>query len=501
MFSPERRAKPPADSGALLEWVLDKDREVVYSLDENRRFRMVRGATARLWGYQNEELLGLDFVDMVMPKEQRTVLSAFDGHRRGRWSGQQETHFRKRDGSPIRMVWKLAEGPVDGAILGQAREFAVRKPRAESRAWEAVGAEAYQRALDEHAIVSLADAEGRILAVNDKFCELSGYGREELVGKDYRLVNSGHHAAPFFQDLWRAVKAGEVWKGEIRNRAKDGAHYWVATTVVPVPGPGGAPVYCIAIQADITALRTAEEAVRQVQKLESLKAFAGGAAHDFSNLITSILGNCHLGMREVDECSRVRAIFERIEKAADRGGEVTNQLLAYLGHSVAVMERVDLNGLVLGARELLQAMAPPGAALDFHLDPGGPLVLADPGQLLQVVRTLAVNAFEAVAPGCTVTVRTGREQLQGAWTSPLAPNLTAAPGAYGFLEVVDDGAGMTPEVLRKVFDPFFTTKFIGRGLGLPALVGIVRNHQGTVRIHSEPGRGTAVQVLLPAPPW
>ncbi|NTV73325.1 MAG: PAS domain S-box protein [Holophaga sp.] len=499
MFSLGRRAKSPADPGALLDWILDKDREVVYSLGADRRFRMVKGASSRLWGYGNEELLGKDFADMVVPRERRTVLSMFDGHMRGKVSGIHDSHFQKRDGTPIRMVWKLADGPTGDAILGEAREYAVRKPRTDAPSWAAVGMESYQRALDEHAIVSLADARGRILAVNDKFCDLSGYARSELLGRTYQLVNSRFHGAVFFQELWRTILAGQVWKGEIRNRAKGGEHYWVATTIVPVEGPGGAPGHFIAIQADVTALKAAEESLRETHKMESLKAFAGGVAHDFSNLLTAILGSCNLGVRDVHAESRARANFDRIEQAAMRGTDLTNQLMAYLGQTVSAMKRVDLNALVEDSRDFLMAMLPRSTRLEFHLDPAAPQVLADPNQLLQVVRTLAVNAFESLDPASSreVTIGTGREILDRRRESALAPDLGVGAGAYAFLEVRDTGVGMTQEVLRKIFDPFFTTKFIGRGLGLPAVAGIIRNHKGTVQIQSDPGRGTLVRVLLP----
>ncbi len=499
MFSLGRKAKSPADPGALLDWILDKDREVVYTLGADRRFRMVRGASSRLWGYGNEELLGKDFADMVVPRERRSVLSMFDGHMRGKVSGIHESHFQKRDGTPVRMVWKLADRPTGDAILGEAREYAVRKPRLDAPSWEAVGLESYRRALDEHAIVSLADVKGRLLAVNDKFCALSGYARSELLGRTFQLVNSRFHGAAFFQDLWRTILAGQVWKGEIRNRAKGGEPFWVATTIVPVPDPAGAPGHFIAIQADITALKGAEASLRETHKMESLKAFAGGVAHDFSNLLTAILGNCNLGVRDVHAESRARANFDRIEQAAMRGADLTNQLMAYLGQTVSALRAVDLNGLVEDARDLLTAMLPRNTRLEISLDPAAPRVRGDPSQLLQVVRALAVNAFEALDPASPheVAIRTGTGRLDPSRPAVPAPAPGAGENLYAFLEVRDTGEGMTAEVLRKAFDPFFTTKFIGRGLGLPAVAGIIGNHKGTVQIQSEPGRGTGVRVLLP----
>jgi signal transduction histidine kinase len=191
-----------------------------------------------------------------------------------------------------------------------------------------------------------------------------------------------------------------------------------------------------------------------------------------------------------------------VETAALRGSELTGQLKAYLGQTLYTLKQVDLNAVVEDAREYLLAVVPPDTRLEFELDPTAPKVLVDRSQLLQVVRILVVNAFESLEAGmaCTVTLRTGVESLTEPWESPIAPDLAAAPGEYAFLEVRDSGSGMAQEILRKIFDPFFTTKFLGRGLGLPAVAGIIRNHKGTVQVQSEAGRGTTVKVLLPLVP-
>ena len=155
--------------------------------------------------------------------------------------------------------------------------------------------EEFKRALDEHAIVAVTDVQGRIIYANEKFCTISKYSREELLGQDHRIINSGHHPKAFMEGLWETILAGKVWHGEIRNRAKDGSFYWVYTTIVPFLDEDGKPEQFMAIRADITHLKEAEHALRQTQKLESLGVLSGGIAHDFNNLLTIILGNANLG--------------------------------------------------------------------------------------------------------------------------------------------------------------------------------------------------------------
>ena len=171
---------------------------------------------------------------------------------------------------------------------------------------ELAGLREFKRALDAHAIVAVTDRLGRITYVNPKFCAISQYSPEELLGQDHRLINSGHHPKAFFAQMWETILAGGTWRGEIQNRAKDGTCYWVDTTIVPTLDEAGRPVQFVAIRADITQRKLGEEALRQSQKLESLGVLAGGIAHDFNNLLTSILGNCSLCALTLPEGSPVQ---------------------------------------------------------------------------------------------------------------------------------------------------------------------------------------------------
>ena len=201
--------------------------------------------------------------------------------------------------------------------------------------------EEFKRALDEHAIVAVTDVRGRIIYVNEKFCAISKYSPEELLGQDHRIVNSGHHSKAFMEGLWTTILAGKVWHGEIRNRAKDGSFYWVDTTIVPFLGEDGKPVQFVAIRADITQRKEAEEALRQSQKLESLGVLSGGIAHDFNNLLTTILGNANLGVLHLSPESPALPYLHQIELATLRAADLTRQLLAYAGKGRMQVLEVD----------------------------------------------------------------------------------------------------------------------------------------------------------------
>ena len=363
----------------------------------------------------------------------------------------------------------------------------------------------FKRALDEHAIVAVTDAQGRITYVNEKFCAISQYSREELLGQDHRIINSGHHPQAFMTQLWETIQAGAVWKGEIKNRAKDGSYYWVDTTIVPVIGDDDRPKQFIAIRADITQRKESEEALRQSQKLESLGVLSGGIAHDFNNLLTAILGNANLGVLHLSPESPAMPYLQQIEQATLRAADLTRQLLAYAGKGRFQVIEVDLNRLVVEMTQLLTVSLSKMAVVRYDLSPGLPFISADPSQMQQLVMNLVTNASEAIGDETSgdelsglITIRTGVQMVDATTNGGLLPALPLSPGKYVTLEVSDTGCGMSPEIRDRIFDPFYTTKFTGRGLGLSAMLGILRSHHGSLKVYSELGRGSVFKLYLPA---
>jgi PAS domain S-box-containing protein len=358
----------------------------------------------------------------------------------------------------------------------------------------------FKRALDEHALVATTDVQGRITYVNDRFCAISKYSREELLGQDHRIVNSGHHPKSFMQELWRTILAGRVWKGEIKNRAKDGTYYWVEATIVPFLGTDGKPAQFVAIRTDITQRKEAEEALRQSQKLESLGVLAGGIAHDFNNLLTVILGNANLGTLSLPTESPARTYLAQIEVSCLRAADLTRQLLTYSGKGQPQLVDVDLNRIVEEMTQLLAVSISKKALVRYDLAPSLPPITADPSQMQQLVMNLVTNASEAIGDERSglITVRTGVQTLDEAYLKSLHPLLPLTSGRYVTLEMSDTGCGMSPEIQERIFDPFYTTKFTGRGLGLSAMLGILRGHHGSLKVYSEVGRGSVFKLFLPA---
>jgi PAS domain S-box-containing protein len=241
-----------------------------------------------------------------------------------------------------------------------------------------------------------------------------------------------------------------------------------------------------------------ERKLQEAQKLESLGLLAGGIAHDFNNLLTSVIGNASLAAVDVNPNSSTATCLEQIQLAATRAAELCQQMLAYSGKGRFVVKRVDLNGLITETTSLIHASISKTCSLGLNLAPMLPAVLADEAQMRQIIMNLVINASEALSDRSgAIRVSTGVMHVTRAWLhrAHLAPDL--AEGDYVFLEVADTGCGMSGDVRSRIFDPFFTTKFTGRGLGLAAVLGIVRGHGGALRVESELDRGTTMRVVFP----
>jgi len=244
-----------------------------------------------------------------------------------------------------------------------------------------------------------------------------------------------------------------------------------------------------------------ERQLLHAQKLESLGILAGGIAHDFNNLLQAMLGNLSLALPALPPASPVHEAVEHAAQAARRATDLTRQLLAYSGRGRFVIQPVDLSALVRENAHLFRASVPHTCSIALRLAEGLPTVEADVGQVQQVIMNLLTNAAEAIGERAGIVTITTARRAGGA--AAAAGSLVAVPApaeAWVALEVADTGCGMAPETLARLFDPFFTTKGVGRGLGMSALLGIVRGHHGALFVDSAPGGGTTVRVLFPVPP-
>ncbi len=304
----------------------------------------------------------------------------------------------------------------------------------------------------------------------------------------------------------RLGEAGGLKMIEFRSNPEIGPMRYFSALIESFANTAGHPARAAGTVLDITASREAQMAREQIdrkmqetQKLESLGVLAGGIAHDFNNLLTGIIGNASLASLDLPVGSRVHEYIDQINHSAMRAADLCKQMLAYSGRGRFIVQHLDLGALVRETVQMLQISISKKAVLRFNLEKVLPPVEVDATQIRQVVMNLVINASEAIADKSgVITLTTGMLHVDRAYLGGtlIAPELPE--GDYVFLEVSDNGCGMSAETQAKIFDPFFSTKFTGRGLGLAAVLGIVRGHKGALKVYSEEGRGTAFKLLFPA---
>ena len=346
--------------------------------------------------------------------------------------------------------------------------------------------------------VTLVDENRRILYANPAFERMLEYAPGELTGQHGSVVWFPEDLASSSVAWDEVRRLDSVPRRLLRFRTKTGREVWVSVAVATIRYAerfGGA----VSVFSDVTQARNLEAKIQQAQKLESLAVLAGGVAHDFNNLLVGILGNAGLALEEMPPEAPAREQIADIHASAIRAAELTKQLLAYAGKGRFVIGRIDVNRLIEEMTHLVSAVVPKNVLVRYNLTPELPAIEGDATQLRQLVMNLATNAADAIGKGSGVlTVTTSVVDADRAYLADTYLDEGLPAGSYVSIELADTGVGMSAETCARIFDPFFTTKFTGRGLGLPAVLGILRAHRGAIKVQSEPGRGSTFRVLLPA---
>ena len=333
-------------------------------------------------------------------------------------------------------------------------------------------------AIDQSAIVALTDVQGRIKFANDKFCEISKYSREELIGQDHRLINSGYHPKEYIRELWHTIARGEIWRGELRNRAKDGSIYWVDTTIVPFLDDRGKPYQYMAIRYEITDRKRSEKRLREQEALARLGEMAAVVAHEVKNPLAGIRGALQVISSRMASDHRDRSVVHDIVLRLDALNDMVQDLLLFARPRTPRLAPVRLGPLV-EASALLLKKDPSFAQVAFELH-GGELTIEADSELLQIVLSnLMLNSAQAMSGVGRISVDVRRRD---GWCE---------------IAVRDTGPGMPPETHQRMFEPFFTTKHRGSGLGLPTARRLVELHRGSIDATCPPEGGTVVTISLP----
>ena len=515
---------PGTEQGYILQAILESPRDIVIiALDREYRYLAFneahRRVMKRIWNVDIR--VGQDMLHEVVGRadDRARAKSSFDRALAGE-------HFvvveEFGDEALDRRIYEDVYSPITdaaGAVVGLTiyltdvteQRRAQEKLAAYGRELEVLVAERtealrrneelYRTLVLNAPIAAMVQRAGTILFVNPAAASLlaSGHG-ERLVGHPLTEL-----VAP---DIAVRLERGERFTStEIPLTRADGSIVHVELTTIPVDFEGAAASFSLLV--DVTERKRAErereqleEQMRHAQKLEGLGVLAGGIAHDFNNLLVGILGNVDGALRRLDVLQvpdeTLQSQLQRIKLAATRAAELTSRMLAYAGKGAFALQPLDLSSVAREMTELLGVSLSTSTELAFDLDPRLPAVEGDGAQIRQVVMNLVTNAADAIgdAPG-RIVLRTHAVEVDRARIGAMFVADDLEPGQFVCLEVTDSGAGMDARTQASIFDPFFTTKETGRGLGLAAVLGIVRAHHGGLQVTSEPGRGSTFRVFLP----
>ena len=474
--------------------------DAIFIADAEGRFLEVNRRGCALLDKSEQELVNMSIEDLLASDKSAQAQQLLQ-HLRYHKTFRLEHVYTRPDGEDRCLEINIATMP-DGRLQGIVRDFTERQKTFEtlqkSEQW-------FRLLIERTPSLVFVHRDYKIIWANQRAIRTIGIPSEELLGM-FILDLVHPDDRPFVSArIQRQYQTGEPSPVmEERIVRPDGTVLYTQVTGVTCEFHGE-PAAVVIVQ-DITERKRnemdrqqLERRIQHAQKLQSLGVLAGGIAHDFNNLLMGVLGNASLALMDLSNTSPVRESLQRIEIAARRAADLTRQLLAYSGKGRFATQPMDLSKAVEEVVELLKTVISKRASLRVECDQELPMVDADAMQLRQVIMNLITNASDALRDtDGAITVRTSSCQLDTDYLAGTFLGEHLRPGRYVVLEVSDTGCGMDNYTVDRIFDPFFSTKTTGHGLGLAAVLGIVRGHRGTIQVYSEPGRGTSFKVLFPS---
>ena len=466
----------PEDFRLLIENVLD----IVTVVDVKGTILYESPSIFRILGYSPDELIGKSAFSYLHPLDMPGALKMFSAALvKPSQPHQVRIRFKHKDGSwrVLEIVGQFVKDDSGARIVMNSRDITERT-HAESERELLVTA--VQQSSES---IVITDAEGTIQYVNPAFERLTGYCRQEAIGKNPRVLKSGKHGPDFYKEMWATLKSGRPWRGHLINKRKDGTLFEEDATINPVLNASGDITNFVAVKRDVTERRRMESILNQSEKMSAVGLLAAGVAHEINNPLAVILGFAQGILGRLPEADPMHIPVKSIERETLRCRNLVQDLLTFSRQKKTGTTLEALVPMIEGAMNLVETQARLKHVLvqrDFAADV--PPVQADRTQIQQVIINLCTNALDAMPGGGTLTVQV---RLQGTHVE---------------IRVTDTGTGIPADIRKRIFEPFFTTKEVGKGtgLGLSLIYEIVKNHQGTVDLETEAGKGTTFIVRLPA---
>jgi len=467
--------------------------DVFYRTDLDGKIVMASPAIVNLLGSKMEEIIGTNARDYYLYPQKRDELLELLSEK----ESVDGFEFQlKRKNATVIWVSVNAHYCRDEAhniigVEGIIRDVTERKKSEEAHMRLAT---AVEQAAE---LILITDTDGTIQYVNPSFERITGYTREELIGENSRILKSGKHDQAFYKDLWDTIHSGNVWRGRIVNKTKNGRLYQEEATITPIRDSAGNIINFVGVKRDVTRESMLEKQLQQAQKMEAIGTLAGGIAHDFNNILAAISGYSELARLDMKNNPRATNNLDKVLKASYRAKELVSQILTFSRRADYENKPVHISSIVKEALKLMRASLPTTIEIQQNIDQDIGNVLADPTQIHQVLMNICTNAGHAMRDmGGILQVTLNRPKGDPEFTLQFPGQ---DPESHLRLKISDTGHGMPPEVLERIFDPYFTTKEKGEGtgLGLAVVHGIVKNHNGHIAVSSKVGKGSTFCVYLP----
>ncbi len=493
-----RMAEKLLESEARLQFFSAATSEGII-IHEGGRIVDVNQRGLEIYGYQLEEMIGMDVAETWAPEDRDKI----QAHILAKTETLYEAAGVRKDGSRIHceVIARNLKWNGKHVRIALIRDMTDRKKReTELRRAEKERSLLISAVEQSAEVIIITDTKGIIEYVNSAFSKITGYWKNEALGRDIRFLRSDRQERGFHRRIWQMLAEGNAWKGRLICQKKDGGYFTSETSISPIFDPDGVIVNYIGGMHDVSAMVKLEEQYQQSQKMETIGTLAGGIAHDFNNILYAAMGFTELAYNDVPKGSRAAVCLESIMASHKRASDLINQILTFSRQNKQDRKPIRIQPALKEAVKLIRKIIPTNIEIRQKINADCGPILADAIQIHQIVMNLCTNAFHAMQEkGGVMTIRLDSIRV-GPERSHLGVSLE--PGYYIVLEVADTGVGMDAAVLKRIFEPFFTTKEVGKGtgLGLATVHGIVKEYDGVIHVTSEPGRGSSFFVFFPACP-
>ncbi|MDQ6969471.1 MAG: PAS domain S-box protein [Mariprofundus sp.] len=488
------------ESEARYKSLVNSLKEVVFQTDMQGRWNFLNDSWTELTGYGVEDCIGNHFLDYVFPDDRQYNRELFEALIAGDESClRYDVRYKHRDGGFrwVEVYASLVYDDVGQAVMrsGTLTNITERKASENER-------ERLLSILDNSSdFIGMLDANGAVIYVNAAGRSMLGLmADDDVSGMSLTDFHPRIESERIYDLVFPQISRLGSYRTEVVFSHRNGQDIpALAAFSVQKNRDGRVESYSV-IAHDLRAEKEQQRRIEHIQRLESMGVLAGGIAHDFNNILTAILGNAALAERKnrTDPQSTQRYLNNIVE-SSEKAAELCKQMLAYSGKGKFIVKPVNLSEMVESIVKLLEVSIEKGVTLRFRLADHLPLIEADASQMQQIIMNFVINASDAIAgKSGIISIDTGVIEVDRAYLDSTFVYDELMDGSYVFLEVSDTGCGMDKATQERLFEPFFTTKEKGHGLGMSAVIGIVRGHQGAIKVYSEPGVGTTIKVMFPA---